>query len=84
MRDPLPTHRTDDLDAWEKRCRKKGKKRGAKDSHDYYAMLDLQELRWKATIPEIKEAYKRTSLRCVTTRAARTWIRAQAHASHAR
>jgi hypothetical protein len=67
MRDPLPTHRTDDLDAWEKRCRKKGKKRGAKDSHDYYAMLDLQELRWKATIPEIKEAYKRTSLRCVRT-----------------
>ena len=35
-----------------------------RDTHDYYAMLDLADRRWRASVQEIKDAYKRVSLRC--------------------
>lgn len=41
-----------------------------RDTHDYYAMLDLADRRWRATPQEIKDAYKRVSLRCVLRRCA--------------
>ena len=55
------------MDAWEKRCLKpESKRKGAwcRETHDYYAMLDLADRRWRATQQEIKDAYKRVSLRC--------------------
>jgi hypothetical protein len=43
-------------------------KRKRKGNHhfenwDYYAMLELEHLRWRASLSDIKEAYKRSSLR---------------------
>ena len=55
------------MDAWEKRCLKpESKRKGVwcRETHDYYAMLDLADRRWRATQQEIKDAYKRVSLRC--------------------
>ena len=54
------------MDAWEKRCLKPDVKRKGhfnRETHDYYAMLDLADMRWRASIQEIKDAYKRVSLR---------------------
>ena len=42
------------------------------ESWDYYAMLELQDLRWRATAADIKDAFKRVSLRHVHGRGARS------------
>jgi hypothetical protein len=59
---------TDDLEAWERTMRRKRK--GSKvDNWDYYAMLELQDVRWRASVADLKEAFKRVSLRCAIRRA---------------
>ena len=66
------------MDAWEKRCLKpESKRKGVwcRETHDYYAMLDLADRRWRATQQEIKDAYKRVSLRCAHRARPAQWER---------
>ena len=57
----VPRRSTDDLAAWERRTHRASK--GRHESYDYYAMLDLQDKRWRATKEEVLDAYKRANLR---------------------
>ena len=56
--------------------RRKRKHNSKHDNWDYYAMLELQDLRWRATAADIKEAFKRVSLRhvwCADAQAGAAW-----------
>ena len=46
------------------------RKNSKHENWDYYAMLELQDLRWRATAADIKDAFKRVSLRHVDARGA--------------
>lgn len=49
------------------------KRKGSKvDNWDYYAMLELEDVRWRASVADIKDAFKRVSLRCARVHA-RAW-----------